>query len=346
MHTLSAAEAISPAIERTKTFLFSQFRWGTFLKLCLVAVLTEGFGSFNFHSSGSGDQSSSSSPANLGFHPTPEIIAVIAAAVALAIVLSFVIAYLITRLRFAYFHCLIHNSTEIGPGWRLYGAQAARYFWMNVVVGICFLVLLAIVALPFVAGFMRLYKDQQAGGQLDVGLLLSLLLPLIPIFLLFLLVCFAAEIILHDLMLPHYALDNATAGQAFNAAWERIVKAKGSFFFYALLRIVLPIAAMILIFIVMLIPAIVFIGATAGIEYVLHSAYEGATGGAAAFGIFLQIVVGIVAFAIAFLVSLCIGGPLSTGVREYALVFYGGRYQALGDILAAPPPADPSLSAP
>jgi hypothetical protein len=30
---------------------------------------------------------------------------------------------------------------------------------------------------------------------------------------------------------------------------------------------------------------------------------------------------------------------VSTAVREYALLFYGGRYQALGDILYPPTPA-------
>ena len=41
MITLSAAQAISPAIERTKQFLFRPFRLGRFLKLTLVALLTD-----------------------------------------------------------------------------------------------------------------------------------------------------------------------------------------------------------------------------------------------------------------------------------------------------------------
>jgi hypothetical protein len=36
------------------------------------------------------------------------------------------------------------------------------------------------------------------------------------------------------------------------------------------------------------------------------------------------------------LASICLGGPLSTAAREYALLFYGGRYQALGDLLSPP----------
>ena len=43
----------------------------------------------------------------------------------------------------------------------------------------------------------------------------------------------------------------------------------------------------------------------------------------------------------ALLAGICIGGPVSTAIREYALIFYGGRYKALGDILYPPtqPPA-------
>ena len=49
MIVFSATEALSPAIERTRASLFAPFRWGTFLKLCAVAVFTEGFGgNFNF----------------------------------------------------------------------------------------------------------------------------------------------------------------------------------------------------------------------------------------------------------------------------------------------------------
>src|ERR1700735_347616 len=53
MLPISAADAISPAVQRTRAFLFRPFRLGTYLKFCLVAFLAEGFGG-NFSSSGSG----------------------------------------------------------------------------------------------------------------------------------------------------------------------------------------------------------------------------------------------------------------------------------------------------
>jgi len=343
MYALSATDAISPAIQRTKTFLFRPFKWGTFLKLSLVAVITEGSGG-NFKYSNSGGHSSSHSSSFYSpFNLTPGWIAAIVAVSLLTIVLSFILYYLITRLRFAYFHCLIHNTKEIRPGWRLYRPQAARFFWLNVLVGFFFLLLVALVALPFVAGFWRLFRDTRAGGQPDVGLMLSLILPLIPIILLIVLAAFATDVILRDFMLPHFALDNMTAGEAWAAVWARIKAEKGRFFVYALLRAILPIAATIGLFIAMIIPGLMLGAVVVLAEIGLHSAFVNATGAAAFAGIFLEVLIGVVAFGIVLFAVICLGGPLSTAVRQYALLFYGGRYQKLGDILFPPPEVSPSV---
>lgn len=340
MYAISAADAISPAIQRTRNFLFRPFRLGTFLKLCLVALITEGFGnnfssSWNKHHEASHHGAGASQP----IHFTPHMVAAIVVLSALAIVLGLLICYLITRLRFAFFHCLIHNTKEIRPGWRLYGSQALRFFWMNVVVGICFLLLAALAVLPFVAGLWRLYRESRAGGHIDIGLALSLILPFIPVIVLLVLAAVFIDVVLRDWMLPHYALENATAGQAWAAVWARVSREKGPFFLYAVLRILLPIAAAVALVFAMAIPALLFVAMTAGVEVGIHAVFAGATGGAVLVRILLQAVVGVIAIGVGF-VCISLGGPLSTAVREYALLFYGGRYQALGDILFPPPAAN------
>ena len=45
MRLISAVDSVSLAIQRTRYFLFRPFRWGTYLKLGLVAIITEGIGS-------------------------------------------------------------------------------------------------------------------------------------------------------------------------------------------------------------------------------------------------------------------------------------------------------------
>jgi hypothetical protein len=61
MRSISAADSVSLAIQRTRQFLFSPFKWGTYLKLGLVAIITEGIGG-NIHSSTHGGPSSGHEP--------------------------------------------------------------------------------------------------------------------------------------------------------------------------------------------------------------------------------------------------------------------------------------------
>jgi hypothetical protein len=338
MRAISAVDAVSPAIERTKQFLFRPFKWGTYLKLGLVAIITEGLGE-NFHSStshvdhGGGHGGLGAVSGFPPFHCTPACIAVIVAAVLLAFVLSAFVFYLITRLRFAFFHCLVHNTKEIKPGWRLYRGQASRFFWLNIVVGICFMVLLVLIALPFAAGFWRLFQESQQGSHFDIGLLLALVLPLIPIIFVLVVAGILSDLILRDWMMPHMALDNATAGEAWRQVRARMMAEKMQFVVYGLLRVILPSIAAIGAFIVLAIPGLMLAGAVATIEWGVHSMFSGATGSSWFVGIALEVFFGLVAFGFALLASICVGGPLSTGLREYALIFYGGRYKALGDFL-------------
>ncbi|MGA9585215.1 MAG: hypothetical protein WBQ95_07795 [Terracidiphilus sp.] len=345
MYAMSAADAISPAVLRTRDFLFRPFSWGTFLKLGLVALITEGQGS-NFRSStsshGGGGSSSAHGPMIHSLSEIPPLwIAEGVAAILLAFVIAAAIFYLVTRLRFAFFHCLVHNTKLIRPGWELYKEQSSRFFWLNIAVAFCFLLLVGLIAIPFAAGFWRVFHDMQASGHPNIGLVIGLVLPLLPIIFLLIVTAIALDIIMRDWMLPHMALENASAGEAWNSVWARIKAEKGQFFAYALLRLILPIIASIAIFMILLIPGLVLAGAVAGVEFGLHSAFANSTGSASVAGIMLQVFFGVVAFGFAVLASICLGGPLSTAVREYAILFYGGRYPVLGDLLY-PQPLPPS----
>jgi hypothetical protein len=336
MRPISAVDAVSSAIYRTRDFLFRPFTWGTYLKLGLVAIVTEGLGSdlngssHNGHSSGHG-------PMNLSpFNIQPIQIAAIVAMSLLAIVVSLWLFYLLTRLRFAFFNCLIHNTKQIRPGWRLYREQATRFFWMNIGVGFCFFLVVGLVAIPFVSGFLQMYRETQQGGHPEVGAVLGLLLPLLPIIFLLVVTVVVLDVVMRDWMLPHYALDNATAGEAWSRVWARIMAEKRQFIAYVLLRLILPTLAVIGVFIVLLIPGLIIAGSIAAVEWGIHSAFADASGGSAVTGMLLQVFFGVLAFGFTLLASICIGGPVSTATREYALLFYGGRYQALGDILYPP----------
>ncbi len=333
MRAISAADAVSLAIQRTRDFLFRPFAWGTYLKLGLVAIVTEGLGN-NFGSSNHGGQSSGHVPMSGSPFNMPQLwIAAAVAALLLVTVIALWVFYLITRLRFAFFHCLIRNTKQIRPGWWLYREQATRFFWMNIGVGFCYLLIVVLAAIPFVSSFLRLFREASQNGHPDVGLILSILLPLIPIIVLLVLAGILADVVLRDWMLPHYALDDATAGEAWSRVWAHIMAEKRQFIVYVLLRLILPTIAVIGLFVVLIVPGLILAGSLAAVELGLHSAFADASGGSAVTGALLEAFFGVLAFGFALLASICLGGPLSTGIREYALIFYGGRYQTLGDIL-------------
>ena len=331
MYVLSAAQAISPAIERTRRTLFRPFRLGTFLKLCAIAVFTEGFGgNFNFStpSGSSSHHADQFAPPNL----TPGLIAIIVAGLLVALIVTVLLFYLVTRLRFALFHCLTHQVSEIKPGWRLYRNQANRFFRLNIVLGMLFLFVVIVIAAPFAAGFYRVFQESRPGA-FHFGLFFALFLPLFALIFLLIFAALIADIVLRDFMLPHFALEDATGAEAWAIVRTRIAAEKGSFVLYAFLRVLLPFAAMIALIMVLAIPMIIVFAILAAFFAGFHALIA-----AAAVRIVLGVVLGVIALAFALLIAICFGGPLSIWVRNYALVFYGSRYPLLGRALYPPPP--------
>ena len=347
MIVLSATQSLSPAIERTRRLLFQPFRWQTFLKLCAVALITEGLGgNFNFsgpsHSPAHGS-TDSSIPTGPAFSLSPEWIAIIAGLVVASLVIGFALFYLITHLRFALFYCLTYQVKELRPGWRLYREPANRFFWLYVAIALVFLSLVILSVAPFVLEFIRIYQTTQAGAHLNILLLLSLVFPLIAILLVIALVGVSVDIVLRDFMLPHFALEDSSTGAAWREVRARIAAEKGAFFLYAVLRILLPIAAMIALIIVLAIPMVLVIGAGFLLLAAAHGIAADGTLGTSILSGVLAALIGAVIFALGMLVAICFGGPLCIGVRNYALTFYGGRYPLLGNVLF--PPAPPPIYA-
>ena len=107
------------------------------------------------------------------------------------------------------------------------------------------------------------------------------------------------------------------------------------------MRAIVPMAAYIAAFIVMIIPLVIVIGILVLTGVGIHAAFEGATGVIAFIGIFIEVVLALIGITFGLIVAFSLGGPIATWIRTYALLYYGGRYQALGEILSPPPPAAP-----
>lgn len=337
MNALSAADAISPAIERTKRYLFRPFQWGPYLKICLVALLTEGF-SASFSSSTPNGGSSHANAVSAPFAFTPAIVAAIIAGIVAAIVVAFLVFYLVTRLRFALFHCLIHRTKEIKPGWRLYREQANRFFKLSLIIGLIFIGCVAVIALPFVFKLMALFRAVDPAHHVNVFELISLIFPLILVALVLVLLAFATDIVLRDFMLPHFALENASPQAAWQSVRSHLVAERGSFLFFALLRLLLPVVAFVALLIALAIPGLIVFGILGMIFAAFHGMATSGTGVFPFLGIFFEVCIGLIGVGFALFAAICLGGPLSIGLRNYAILFYGSRYQTLGDILSPPPP--------
>ena len=142
MTNYSATAVISPAIERTRDFLFRPFNLGRFLKLTLVALLTEGgMASCNFNSSvPSGHSGGQASPLDAPFHLPIlhwQALALLGAILAVSLItipIGIFISYLLIRLRFSFFDCILYGEDKIGPGWRKYHRQALRFLGMKLCV--------------------------------------------------------------------------------------------------------------------------------------------------------------------------------------------------------------------
>lgn len=327
MQYLSAAEAISPALNRTSSLLFRPFRWGTYLKLCAVAVITEGTFS-NLHGPSSGAHNPSAAP-SLEPHFLAFLIPMLIVVGILALLVGLVIAYLVVRLRFALFECLVRQSREIGPGWRRYRTHAWRFFLFTIVVGLLFLAVVVAALSPFAAPIFQFVRQGQASGQWDFGRMFLLILQLAPVLLCLGLAGYLLDVVMRDFMLPHFALEDASAGDAWGAVWSRVNAEKGAFFLYVVLRVVLPFVAMIGMFILLAIPLFIIFGILGGFIALMHASAAGAT----PIGIFFEVTAGLIAFVLGVLFAICFGGPLAIAIRNYALVFYGARYPVLGDAL-------------
>jgi len=335
MRVLSATQAISPAVARTRDLLFRPFEWGTFLKLCAVAVFTEGASAtLNTQHGESGPHLSAGQVIP---HFNPAIVAGIIAIMLIVFAVSLVVFYFVTRLRFALFHCLVYQSRLIAPGWRRYSSQAARFFVFSIMVGVVFFVGVVAALLPFVPKFWRIYQASRAWGQFPTGELIGTFLQLVPVILLFALAGVCLDIVMRDFMLPHYALEDASAGQALLAVWARITGEPGPFLLYGLLRVVLPAAAIVALTAALFIPCLIIFGSLGLSIAGLHAAIENAAPAMAAVEWIFIALLGLAGAVFALFLWICVGGPLSVAIRNYALEFYGGRYQALGDLLSPPP---------
>jgi hypothetical protein len=334
MKVLSASQAVTPAIERTSRMLFRPFDSATYLKLCAAACVTEGCWIHFSSTTGVPAQVDSTTYLPGGF--TPEVIAWIIFGSVSAIVFCVMAMYLVARLRFAFFHCLIHETREIRPGWSLYREAAMRYFLGSLIVFAAFLGMVLLVVGALAVMVFTVFTVRTSDGKLDPGVFFILFYPRLGFAFLVGVLAAAASTTMRDFMLPHMAIENLTFGQAWRAARASIRAARESFFSYFILRLLLPVLAFFVLFVAAAFPLMFLTWILSTSATGFHDMLEDATGEGAGLRVGLEILFGSIGAALALFTSFCLGGPVCAWSRNYALVFYGGRYKAFGDALEPP----------
>ena len=346
---LSAVDCVSPAFARTKHQLFAPFRWGRWWRLALVCLLTgEGaggggggppVGNFNFptsHGKGGG------SLLALGQIPWGKILPWlpwILAGVILLFSLIFLWVYIGSVFRFVLFDSVLHDRCQFKGSWTRWEPCGRSYFfWCLAFFVVSMMATGLLMGIPLLIAWRTGLFDHP--GEHLAALILG---GLAFLFLLAVFVVVAGVIALFakDFCIPIMAMENVGVLKAWRRLLPMLAADKLAFAGYVLMKIVLAIAATIivgittlLIFLVLLIPLgiaalIIFFGGKA----------MGLTLDAATISI-LALFGGIILSAFIFLIAL-INTPPMVFFQSYVLHFIGSRYPAVGTVLF-PPPAETS----
>jgi hypothetical protein len=343
MKVYSASEAIRPALVRTYEYLFRGFKGETFLKLAAVATLCEGFiVSFRFSVPNAFPFDLHTS-AWKSFLLAPAFLPVTILGTIAVFLIGVYCFYLITRLRFAFFHSLVHQTRQIRSSAKLYLIEADHFFTASMLVWLTFLVVGVMAFLIFIVSAYGVIATPTSEGKLDPGPFFFLFLPCFAIALVLIFAACTAQIVLNDFVLPHMAIEGASFRKAWEAARLRIVANKETFVSFLILRLAMPlIAGLVLGFAAWVVGLIVFgiLGmSAAGFTAIL----DGTTGLREYALVAVQFLFVLLGLTAALVIAVSFGGPLSVFMRSYALFFYGGHYHALGNLLEPPSPPETNV---
>jgi hypothetical protein len=338
MRTLSATEAVKPAIARTKLLLFKPFRLGRSWKFAATAyVSTQGTFFLPF-------------PLLAIFflpliHRTTEswVIWAVGPGIALLLALIVYIFMLCSRLQFPFMDVVMNRSVFIAPLWRQYGPQARRWTRAKMLIGTIVMFLLTIpIAVIVWFSYKGIPTVDAQSQQLPVqfgAVMGSIFLVYFGLILIVLIMS-----LINDFILPPLALEDAPVSNAWQSVLHLIRAEPGQIAAYAFFKILLGFIAQMACGILMEIVffLLMFVLGLLGalLAMLLHAIHLP--------DIIFQIIAGITA-AEMYLGFIGYAAPFANGVsivflEAYKLYFLGGRYAPLGDILdrTTPPPESPS----
>jgi hypothetical protein len=346
---ISAIDAISPAFAHTKQQLFQPFRADQWAKLALVGLLageltTGSCGNFNpnFHVPKRGAH-----PFAAAALPTvdPVLLAVL---IAFLIVIGFaffgLLFYLHSVMRFILFDSVIAKQCDIQQQWNRRQGPALKYlvwqigFSLVTTVGLAFLIGVPAI-FAFLAGWLTKPKEH-------IPSLILCGMALFLVVMVFILACAVVQVFTRDFVIPHMALEDLSAFEAWRRLLPMLNAEKGSYFGYLLMKLVMAIGIGIVLAIIATIVILlalvpvggfgaiaVLVGKAAGLQWNVYT-------------ITFAVVVGSVIMMVFFYLIAIIAVPAMVFFPAYSIYFLASRYprlaMALHPATPIPPPSEPA----
>ena len=344
----SAVDVIGSAFERTKRQLFKPFRWGQWFRLALVGFLAGEIGQGGGCSARLPLDIASAIPKSnesqfLQSGRSALFLVGIVLAVLLGAILVVVLTYINSRMRFVLFDSIIEGECRIRESWRRRGGPAFRYFVFQILFSLTALfsmaVLIGIPILAAMAGGLFENPSQHIlalvlGGVAVGGVVLVLFVALALV-----------QVFIKDFVVPQMAIEDVSVAQGWNRLWLLMKAEKGGYAGYIGMKVLLNIAASIILgiagFIVLLIVLIPFGGI--GVIGVLVGRAAGLAWNPVTIAI--AIVFGILAMLAFILLVALVSVPAVIFFPAYSMYFFGERYPQLHALLY-PPAEGPGLSDP
>ena len=347
---ISASAAIDPAFAHTKQQLLRPFRLGQWMRIAVVGILAGEAGSsggcnFNYPLSTPHQDSrhflGAGWPAPMGDHPLL-LFALVAALIVIGIGLVVLFTYIASVMRFILFDSIIARECHIRRGWSRRKDIGARLFvfqlWLMLATLAAFLV---VIGIP--AGCAAALGWFQHPGDHVLGLVLAGIVWLF-IFLALVIVVVVIGVMTKDFVVPQMALEGVSAMDGWRRLWLWVKFDKGGYAGYIGMKIVLAIAAAILVTIATFAAILVLLLPIGGVGVAVAMAAKTAGWTWNLYSIALAVIVGCVVFAILMFVILLLSAPAVVFFPAYSIYFFAPRYAQLAALLW-PQPATPPAPA-
>lgn len=252
-----------------------------------------------------------------------------------ALILMLLWMYVGSVCRFVLFEAVLNGHVTIHEAWTRWKDQGARFFGFQVI-----MLILLMVAIGIIVGMLVLtigvaaLRNSAGGGFAALGGVILALLAMFIVMVPYLVVFVLAK----DFAVPVMALEGATFNEGWRRVWAMVKSEPGSVAGYIGMKIVLAIAAGIMLGITLVIILLILAIPVGGLGFLAFMGLKGAWAGWNLYTITGAIVLGTIAIsAIIFLIAF-VSAPVTTFFPAYALYFFAGRYQPLHDRLFPPQP--------